>query len=461
MMEANVTLSEAVGVAAPVPAKVPEFKFGDRDALVREVQLLDVSGLDEDEAFLVVINVANTKNYDEFIALFGHKFVEDLLSIRLQQLEFLQQKFKLYGLGLWSIGLVFHLDRAETFSLLSIKPVQVFEAFLKEIKRKLAEPVICRGIPIPVEAGIGVCDLKKWRGSSSDLLQHTFAAGQINSLSDETYTLCPYDIADQQLRAFRIISDFDAALGSAHEIELSFQPRVNLKNSRIEGAEALIRWRHPRLGVIPPSEFIPLIQRTGMIRELSRWVLQQAILWASDWHRKGVRIQVSVNLSSKNIDEPGIVDEIMALLQSAGLPPQYLVLEFSEGAPIHNLPAAAEKMQVLRNHGVSITIDDFGTGSNSFAYLQSTPANAIKIDGSLINSLKTSARSASIVRSIISLAHDMDMEVVAEGVEGGKILELLISWGCDFAQGYYLGRPMYIAEFDNWFEALSPTLKGG
>lgn len=431
----------------------------ERDLLLRELRVIDPEKLAENDKFLVIINVADTKSYDEFIHIFGHRFVQDLFNVRIAALDFILLESPLYEVGFWCIGFIYQFDSRGMIHVSRDDRLKSFERLADRIATALSEPIICRGIPIPIKAGIGVCDLSKITGSVEDVVQAAFMAGQISSDSPDRWAFCDYEVFDAQARAFTIISDFEFSITQTQEFALCFQPRMNLKHMKYLSAEALLRWSHPRLGVIPPKEFIPLVERTGLIRELTNWVITQAVAEAAEWHRKGNLLQVSVNVSSKNLVEDDFVESVAEILQRYSLGAQYLEIEISEGQLISNMELAMQHLRELRELGVGVAIDDFGTGPNSFVYLETTPGNVIKIDHTLISSLKDNARNHAVVRSIISMVHEVGLAIVAKGVETRKELELLASWRCDAVQGYYLARPMFRDEFEKWFAELPLALK--
>jgi len=423
-----------------------------RDALLQALQTVSQQTLAENEAFLVVLNIADTKEYDRIIGIFGYKFGDDILDVRLASLDFLPPETVLYNIGFWSVGFILQPSSYDSFKAFLDETVDFHKIFLNKLAAKLDEPVICRGIPISIKSGIGVCDLKKGLGSAQDLLQATFIAGQVGRSSVSGWIECNYDLAEDNRRAFSIISDAGHSLSKTQEFELCYQPRIDVKSGHCIGAEALLRWRHPMLGLIPPSEFISLIQMTGLIRDLTNWVLGQAIWRAVKWQNSGLNLKIAVNVSPKNFDEPDFIERVMKLLAHFELDPKRLELEFSESIPFTDFPAANVKVKALRDSGINVAIDDFGTGLHSFAYLQTSPANILKIDQSLLPGLKGAAQKQSVVKSLIAMAHDVGMEVVAEGVESMEMLGLLSAWGCDFAQGYYISRPMYADEFLAWHQ---------
>jgi len=411
-----------------------------RELLIKQLRLVRQQKLAARDTFLVVINIADTKKYDEIIRIFGYKFADDLLQVRLDDLEFLAARQPIYHVGFWSIGLIFQSSGQEDY-----------EASLARLMHHLMRPIICRGIPIPIQAGVGICDLKHGLGSAEDLLQSTFLAGQIGSTTTTGWAECNYELQDDHRRAFSIISEVGHSLTMLNEFELLYQPRIDLRTSRCTAVEALLRWRHPILGLIAPDEFIPLVEMTGLIRELTAWVLLHAIQQAAHWHRNGYKFKICVNISARNLIEDDFVERLTSLLKHNAVSPDDLELEFSEANAFHDMDSARKTLTELRNLGVSIAIDDFGTGKNSFEYLETVPANVLKMDRTLINDLSKNLRHQVIVKSIVAMAHDLNMAVVAEGLESQAILTQLMGWSCDYAQGYIFCRPIRADEFQAWY----------
>jgi EAL domain-containing protein (putative c-di-GMP-specific phosphodiesterase class I) len=411
----------------------------DRADLLREINLMRQDQVPERRVFLVVINIADTKKYDEIIRVFGYKFADDLLSIRLADLEFVTRRQPAFRVGFWSVGLVFQADEERDY-----------EVMLTRLLSMLAKPVICRGIPVTIKGGVGVCDLARGLGSAEDLLQATFLAGQTGAELPAGWSECNYDLSDDHRRAFALIAEAEASLATDLEFELSYQARVDLRAWRCVGAEALLRWHHPTLGLVMPDEFIPLIELTGLVRELTVWVLTRAISQTAKWHADGFKLKTCVNISAKNLAEADFVGRLALLLEKFALPPEFLELEFSEKHRFENMDDAEQRLRELRDLGVSLSLDDFGTGANGFTSLETIPASVVKIDRRLINSVVDNAKQQALVKSLIRMAHEMGMQVVAEGLESPVTQKMLQDWGCDAAQGFLINRPMPAEAFIAW-----------
>jgi diguanylate cyclase (GGDEF)-like protein len=226
------------------------------------------------------------------------------------------------------------------------------------------------------------------------------------------------------------------------QLELYYQPQLDLRNGIITGVEALCRWTHPKYGFVPPDKFIDIAERTGLIKQLTEWVLKTAIKHCAHWHRTGREIQVSINLSARNLHDEDLVQQVAHLLDHWHVPPQHVALEITETAMMSDPNHARTLLKRLDALGVRISIDDFGTGYSSLGYLKQLPVDEIKIDRSFVLNMTNDENDASIVRATIGLAHDLGLEVVAEGIEDETTQNRLRDWGCDIAQGYHIGRPM-------------------
>ena len=242
------------------------------------------------------------------------------------------------------------------------------------------------------------------------------------------------------------------------ELQLYYQPKLDLQSNTIIGVEALARWYHPERGFIPTDQFILAAEKTGLIKPLTHWVLYSAINQCMAWRKRGIYLRMSVNLSAWSLHDSKLEIDIKKLLTQASLPPACLVLEITETAMMADPVQAKEILANLDVMGIRIAIDDFGTGHSSLAYLKGLPVDEIKIDKSFVRNMINDENDASIVRAIISLAHDMGLKVVAEGVEDQQSQDILKADGCDIVQGHHICCPMPAHELDKILSPSKPTI---
>jgi EAL domain-containing protein (putative c-di-GMP-specific phosphodiesterase class I)/FixJ family two-component response regulator len=250
--------------------------------------------------------------------------------------------------------------------------------------------------------------------------------------------------------AMSIAHELHRAIGG-DELVLHYQPKIRLATGRIIGAEALVRWHHPTLGLLPPSRFIPVAERAGLILPLTHWVLDEAVRQLAEWRRLGLDTTMAVNMPSEILSDIGLPDSIETLLSRAGVPAGALTLEVTEAGAMKDVLTAMDVLTRFRLKGVSLAIDDFGTGYSSLIKLHRMPFNELKIDRSFIEGAHADDESRVITETIINMARSLGMDVVAEGVESTEVLDLLIDLGCDAAQGFLLTKPLPAEDYLAWY----------
>jgi EAL domain-containing protein (putative c-di-GMP-specific phosphodiesterase class I) len=229
------------------------------------------------------------------------------------------------------------------------------------------------------------------------------------------------------------------------ELTLDYQPIVSLQTSRIVGFEALLRWQHPSRGVVSPLEFISVAEETGLIVPIGQWVLDQGCRQIRDWQKaypQEPRLYVSVNLSAKQFMQPDLIEAVSLALDKAGLNPSSLKVEITESMVMQNVESATRMLGQLQALGVEISIDDFGTGYSSLSYLHRFPISTLKVDRSFVSSMQDNQENLEIVRTIVGLARNLKMDVIAEGVETMDQVAELRTMGCQFGQGYYFSKAL-------------------
>jgi len=260
-----------------------------------------------------------------------------------------------------------------------------------------------------------------------------------------------YDPAcdNNSVNRLTLVSDFHYALEN-DGLSQYYQPKIDINSGRVIGAEALLRWEHPEHGFIPPNELIPMAEQTGMIKDLTRWVLKTAMRQCGLWQQQGLELSMSVNLSMWDLQDPRLANYIEELFERYAIGPQHLMLEMTESAMMADPDNAIETMNKLAAMGIKLAVDDFGTGFSSLSYLKRLPIHELKIDKSFVIDMCRNDHDAVIVRSTIDLSHNLGLTVVAEGVEDQETWDLLEILHCDELQGYYISRPVAADAFEEW-----------
>ncbi|HVI26272.1 MAG TPA: EAL domain-containing protein [Xanthomonadaceae bacterium] len=271
-----------------------------------------------------------------------------------------------------------------------------------------------------------------------------------------------YDEATDPHRAERLSLMGDLRYAIAHDgLVLHYQPRLHLASGRVDSAEGLVRWQHPQLGLVPPDAFIGLAEETGNISRLTRWVLAAGIAQAARWRAAGLQARVALNVSARDLEDVELPRRVAGLLAAHGLPADAIGLEITESALMRKPDAAMPVLRALAAQGIPLSIDDFGVGQSSFAYLRRLPVRELKIDRAFVAQLAQSREDRMIVRAITDLAHELDCRVTAEGVEDAGALDYLAAIGCDHAQGFLIARPLPAADFSSFVASERPRQAAG
>lgn len=286
---------------------------------------------------------------------------------------------------------------------------------------------------------------------ASSVLRLAHSASRDAREADKTVGLYSSDADARYQRAFELVANIGSALAADDQLRLVYQPRVEIATGTCVGAEALLRWHHPTLGNISPAEFIPLVEKTALARDMTDWVMRTAIRQSALWHRQGKGLRVAINVAAVNLEEDDFADRLFALLSEENLPVEAIELELTEGGLLDQGRVATRQLALLTAGGVRVAIDDFGTGYSSLAYLQHVPAQVVKIDRCFVDGVENNQRGQILVSSMISMAHNLGYTVVAEGVETPASLELMQELGCDEVQGYLIARPLEIDAFEQWW----------
>jgi diguanylate cyclase (GGDEF)-like protein len=322
-------------------------------------------------------------------------------------------------------------------------------AFASDVLDALHLPIEVEGQRLDVNGSLGIAFHPQDGTDSNALLQRAELA-----MYEAKRRQCGFMLAEEigpgpSPEHLSLIGEMRDAL-ARREFVLFYQPKFDFAGGRVGGAEALLRWQHPERGLVPPGRFIPFAERTGFIREITPWLLGEVTRQAAAWRADGLDLVLSANLSARDLLDPGLVARVRDLVTAHALPPAALCLEITESALMEDPALAQAHLAELAAFGVKLSIDDYGAGQASLAYLKSLPVHELKIDQSFIHSLGSSPKDAAIVRSTIALGHALGLSVVAEGIETEADLEWLRASGCDIGQGYVIARPLAAADFPAW-----------
>lgn len=322
----------------------------------------------------------------------------------------------------------------------------------EQILASLVRPFVLEGREFFVTASIGIAlspqdgnELSQLMKNADTAMYHAKERGKNN------FQFYQADMNASALERLELESDLRHALDQ-NEFVLYYQPQFSGDGKRLTGAEALLRWRHPRRGLVPPGDFIPVLEELGLVVDVGDWVLSEACRQLKTWHQNKVRVpKVSVNISARQFSDGQLGERIATILRDTGLPPACLELELTESILMREVNEAMQILASLKNLGLSIAVDDFGTGYSSLNYLKQFPIDVLKIDRTFVDGLPSGEQDAQIARAIIAMAHSLNLAVIAEGVETHEQLDFLREHGCDEVQGYLFGRPMPANRFEAQF----------
>jgi diguanylate cyclase (GGDEF)-like protein len=326
-------------------------------------------------------------------------------------------------------------------------------AFADAALASLRDPITLDGQRLDIGSAIGVALYPQDGLDPSTLLRRAELALGAAKRGHSSLSFAAEAGAEPQHEQLSLIGDMRAALANG-EFMLYYQPKLALAGGRIVGAEALLRWRHRERGVVAPASFIPFAEQTGFIREITPWVLECAVRQIAQWQGQGLEIAVSANLSALDLLSPGLPEQVGAMLERHRVPATRLCLEITESALMHDPSLALAHLDQLAALGIKLSIDDYGVGQASLAYLKTLPVDELKLDRSFITRVDESPRNAAIVASTIMLSHALGLSVVAEGVESDAEQHWLAAHGCDVVQGYGIARPMPAHELVSWMAAV-------
>lgn len=324
---------------------------------------------------------------------------------------------------------------------------------LETLKHILEQPVESNLIAIPLKVAMAVLECPQDAFTSEELFRKMNIVTDEAIHSDKWCVRYRAELEDKYNRRLAITTELKRALASQqNELSMVYQPKIDLVTMKVCSMEALIRWNSSALGFVPPDEFITIAEQAGLIEQVTSWVMKQTISDLAYFREKGYDFTVAMNLSTQDIQNKVLLSNLVSLLTEKGLSPDALELEITESDLVADASLAIENLNELTARGFHFAIDDFGTGYSSLAYLKNLPVKTIKIDKSFILSLASDENDQQIVHTVLSLAAVFNLKVVAEGVEDLASLTILKDWGCDVAQGYYISRPLKLADLEEWLQ---------
>ena len=333
---------------------------------------------------------------------------------------------------------------------------EVLEEIAQALTATVQQPTVIEEMTLQVGASVGIARYPVDGDDSHALLRRADVAMYTAKDGHHGVKLYAAESDHNSVHRLSVISDFQRAL-ERDELVVHYQPIVDVRGAEVRGAEGLVRWQHPEHGLLPPGAFIAAVEQTGLIGPLTRHVLERSIAQCATWRTDGNDLSVAVNLSVRNLLDPGLPGQISALLDIYGLPAAALQLEITESMIMSDPERALAIVGRLSELGVRLSVDDFGTGYSSLANLKRLPIDELKIDRSFVSPMMEDESDLIIVRSTINLGHDLGLTVIAEGVEDELTLKRLATLGCDLAQGYHLSRPLAPDAFAAWVSANAPA----
>ncbi len=327
-------------------------------------------------------------------------------------------------------------------------PERVLTAVHK-ILHVLEEPVILRNQPVDIGGSIGIASFPEHGEEASTLLRHADIAMYAAKRANSGFAFYDSECDAHQQEHLSLLGDLRRAV-ECDELEIYFQPKITLEQSNIIAVETLMRWQHPERGLVPPADFIPFAEHTGAIRLITGWLIENALAQCGRWYKQKMPIKISLNISARDLLNPELPNIMRQALDKNGVPAHMVCLEITESALMEDPVKAHNTVTLLHEMGLELSIDDYGTGYSSLAYVKNLPVNELKIDREFVKNMVGSAEDIAIVRSTIELGHNLGLKVVAEGIESEQELAMLKEFGCDEAQGFVISEALTADDLEKW-----------
>ena len=445
-------------LAAMVMAQVElQHAFGRVDAVTglpnRHQLLEDLHDQDSEDddgpRHLALAEVIDALKMSDTVRVLGVGVIEDLT----------REATRVISVNLGPGTQVYHVGAAQFAWIIPFsREDQGLESELNNLNAQLNKHLSSAPVRISLNPVIGIAPLAASQNLGEDVIRMAHNAAQEARLTGQSVSTYSMAADDHHRRRFQLLSDMRTALISGQGLSLVYQPRIDLSTGACIGAEALLRWKHPELGAVSPGEFIPLVEQTDLAGPLTAWVIAEAIRQIAVWRAMAINLTISVNVSVANLDQPQFAIGLIEDLRKADIHPAAFEVEVTESALIKNRAHVEEQLRAIQSAGIRVAIDDFGTGYSSLSYLRHLPADLVKIDQSFVCDLADDPKGQMLVRHLIEMSRGLGFRVVAEGVEDREAYEILRSWQCEEAQGYWMSRPLVPVDLEKWLKERATTL---
>ena len=432
----------------------PVTMMPNRSCFEREIQ----STLEKREQRRIAVCTIEITRYAEISKTLGHQNTDLMLCEVAQRYNEIVSKVP----GIKTIhGPTFEsflcsLDNGDFGLLLDADIGEAESDRINDVIRELIQPIEFKEMWLELHPVVGVAVCPEHGLNASTLLRHAQVAADSNEARERHLSYYSPEQDQYNARRLMIISELKQAIRN-NELELFFQPKLELATQQVAGVEALVRWHHHRYGLVRPDDFIPMAEQTGIIKQLTRWVFAEALSKYQALYEAGYQMTMSINMSALNLREPDLLEFIENSLASTGVKPDRIYLELTETSMMQHPRDAIATLEKIRDLGVRIAVDDFGAGYSSLAYLRDLPAYEIKIDKSLVSGVTSHQSSEAVVQKAISMCHELGFSVVAEGVENEDLMFRLQDLNCDQIQGYLLTPPLPLEKLVEWLERYKTT----
>jgi diguanylate cyclase (GGDEF)-like protein len=403
----------------------------------RVMQLIEHSRRNDSKFAIILLDLDRFKEINDTLGHFNGDRLLKLVGLRLQGI--LRKSDTLARFGGDEFAILLH----------TVSDSNAVRAITEKIEQVLVSPFVLDDLNLEVQASAGAVIYPDHGDDVDTLVQRADVAMYVAKQSSKRSVIYEPKLDQHSPHRLTLMGELRQAIEN-DELVLHYQPKIKATSQLATSAEVLVRWEHKKHGMMPPDEFIGLAERTGLIKPLTRWVLKHALQQGARWHSSGLEISLAVNLSAKNLLDPDFPEILAGLLAATEFPHHNLMLEITETVIMTDPDLALEVLQHVSQLGVKISVDDFGTGYSSLAYLKRLPVSELKIDRSFVQDMLTNDNDAAIVRTTIDLAHNLGLEVVAEGVEDSKTVQELAELGCDYYQGYFFAKPMEPRTLPEW-----------